>query len=207
MEKDRSDFITKEFYENGNLKSKGRIDEKGRRYGYWEFFDEKGRVRTVGKYKDGFKDSTWIYLDSNDTIIWNSYIDTLLNLKINFPSTFLVYPNYNNSKTLVLLDSVKTNGSHVNFNVTKYHFSNKSEFPKRVITISDLNSTKLEQKFINNRNVLMNYDTVNAASGKLFLNQAFLDAGSNIYLVNFFTVSNHTKLLDEVLMTIELDVK
>ncbi len=55
-------------YKNGNLLSKGLIDEAGYYQGYWEYYYLTGELKSKGNYKDSKKIGEWIYYFKNGNI-------------------------------------------------------------------------------------------------------------------------------------------
>lgn len=55
-------------FNNGNLLSKGLIDEAGYYQGYWEYYYLSGELKSKGNYKDGKKFGEWVYYFKNGNI-------------------------------------------------------------------------------------------------------------------------------------------
>jgi antitoxin component YwqK of YwqJK toxin-antitoxin module len=55
-------------YSKGSLLAKGKLNKKGERIDYWEFYYESEKLRAKGEYKDGLKIGVWNYYHENGKI-------------------------------------------------------------------------------------------------------------------------------------------
>lgn len=53
--------IIREYWENGNLKTKGQLNENGQKEGKWKFYYKGGQIRAEGQYKDDKRLGVWKY--------------------------------------------------------------------------------------------------------------------------------------------------
>ena len=61
------DGTSKEYYRNGELKSKGKY-EKGKKTGKWVYYHQSGEKESEGVYKNDQKVKVWKYYDNNGNL-------------------------------------------------------------------------------------------------------------------------------------------
>jgi antitoxin component YwqK of YwqJK toxin-antitoxin module len=68
MDEDSKENYWYHYYPNGNLKSKGSF-KYNKKSGYWFYYDELGSPHKEGHYKKGLATSWWRYYDGDTTEI------------------------------------------------------------------------------------------------------------------------------------------
>lgn len=56
--------VHKEFYDNGVLKSKGKVSDR-LRYGEWKFYYDNGQLRQIGEFENGKQTGEWNFFHAN----------------------------------------------------------------------------------------------------------------------------------------------
>ena len=62
---------TKNYHDNGNLKSEGQYDADGNGIGEWKFYYESGKLQKTGNYLNGTPDGEWKYYDEESAWVFD----------------------------------------------------------------------------------------------------------------------------------------
>jgi len=64
----KGEILEAKIYSKGALLAKGKLNKKGERIDYWEFYYTSEKIRAKGDYKEGLKIGKWIYYHENGRV-------------------------------------------------------------------------------------------------------------------------------------------
>ena len=196
-----------EYFEDGNLASKGSIKNK-KRVGKWNYYQNQSdrKLKALGMYnKDGLKDGKWEYYDNEETkkiVFWDIFIDTTNNFVINYPRDWSIRTDIENAILMAMpkeIDVVKL--KNVNFNIIQIDLEDSATL-EEVASINVSEAAKAYEDF-NFKVLKKGEDKVNGLETKWYafsvdknnnthvVIQFYIMAESGVFQISFFVLEDY----------------